>query len=196
MSPSIHPVPRRRRGTFPAVALMILAVALAAPASLSSASDDLLWLRVEVMSHGEKGTRMKVNVPLSLMEVVIESVDGASLFEKMHGLDAGQGHIDIRKMWQSIRDMNVDEFLTIESEKENVKVYKDRDFFRVDVRNNAEGEEVEIKVPLSLMDYLFEKQHARFDFQELVSALRLHAPLQVVRVEGKGESVSVWIEER
>ena len=196
MNPSPTRTGRRRNPRSAAIALTI-ACAFAAPAvpAAPPASDaDLLWLRVEVTGHGESGTpRIKINVPLSLMEVVVESLDGKSIFDH---LDSGQGRIDIRKMWQSIRDMNIDEFLTIEGEGESVKVYKDREFFRVDVRKEEGSEEVEIKIPIGLMDYFFDAQQKRFDFQELVSALRRHAPLQIVRVESREESVSIWIEER
>ena len=177
-------------------ATLLLAVAvalLAAQVPAAAADGTALWLRVDVTHSGEEAGRIKINVPLSLMEVVIESADGEKLF---HPLDVADGHIDIAKMWQSIRDMASEEILTIEAEDEIVKVWKDREYFRVDVKDADEGATVEVKIPIGLMDYLFNSERTGFDFQALVSTLRGYAPLQLVKVVSNDENVAVWIEER
>ncbi len=186
MTPNEHRLIRRA-----ATLLLAVAVALLAAPVPAAAAD--LWLRVDVQHQGEDGGRIKINVPLSLMEVVIESADGQKLFGP---LDVAKGHVDIGKMWQSIRDMASEEIVTIESEDEVVKVWKDREYFRVDVKDGDEGSEVEVKIPIGLMDYLFNAERTGFDFQELVKALRGYAPLQLVKVVSNDENVSVWIEER
>lgn len=186
MTPNEHRPIRYAATLLLAVAVTLLATPPAA------AADGALWLRVDVIKAGEEAGRVKINVPLSLMEVVIESADG-SMFSPM---DVAKGHVDIAKMWQSIRDMASEEIMTIEAEDEIIKVWKDREYFRVDVNDADEGANVEVKIPIGLMDYLFTKEHTKFDFQELVGTLRGYAPLQLVKVVSNDENVSVWIEER
>jgi len=175
-----------------ATLLLAVAVALLA-AQVPAAASDALWLRVDVTRSGDEGGRIKINVPLSLMEVVIESADGEKFF---HPMDVANGHIDIAKMWQSIRDMASEEIVTIEAEDEVIKVWKDREYFRVDVNDADEGATVEVKIPIGLMDYMFNSERTGFDFQALVRTLRGYAPLQLVKVVSNDENVAVWIEER
>lgn len=174
-------------------ATLLLAVAAVLLTATPAAAGSELWLRVDVTRQGDEAGRVKINVPLSLMEVVIESAEGGKLFSP---LDVAKGHVDIGKMWQAIRDMNSDEIMTVEAEDEVVKVWKDREYFRVDVHDADEGTDVEVKIPIGLMDYLFNTQRTGFNFQELVGTLRGYAPLQLVKVASDNENVSIWIEER
>lgn len=188
MTPNEHRPIRYAATLLLAVAVTLL---VTPPAAAANTSD--LWLRVDVTKAGEESGRIKINVPLSLMEVVIESTDGAKMFSPM---DVAKGHVDIAKMWQSIRDMASEEIMTIEAEDEVVKVWKDREYFRVDVHDANEGTDVEVKIPIGLMDYLFNQEHTKFDFQELVGTLRGYAPLQLVKVVSNDENIAIWIEER
>jgi hypothetical protein len=176
-----------------ATLLLVVAATLLAAQLPATAAGGELWLRVDVTRQGEEAGRIKINVPLSLMEVVIESADGQKFFGP---LEVAQGHVDIGRMWQSIRDMANEEILSIEAEDEIIKVWKDRDYFRVDVKKADEGAEVEVKIPLGLMDYLFNSERTGFDFKELVGAMRGYAPIQLVKVVSNEENVSIWIEER
>lgn len=170
-----------------ALALPVLALGTAAQAS---AHDDLIWLRVEVSSE-ESGTNIKVRLPLSLMEVVIESLGSGNILD---GITHHHGEIDIRSIWTSIRDMEGDDFVTIETDGESVRVWKDGYFLRIDVEEADTGTQVEVKLPYELLDYLFESE-GDFSFQDMVETLRGQLPLTLVKVDGPNETVRIWVEE-
>ena len=174
-------------------------IALAASASMaqSAPANDLMWLRVEITDGDADQPRVKVNLPLSLIEVVIDSVDTR---EFLINIEQEHPSLDIRKLWREVRRMKEQDFLTVESDHELVRVWKDDDFFRINVRKADEEDEdrsrVELTIPLDVMDYLLEGGRGReFSFQGLVERLRGHLPLTLARIQDDGHLVKIWIEE-
>ena len=159
---------------------------------IQAASDSVIWMRIEANHMDDRG-HVKVNLPLSLIEVVIDSIDKRDF---MAELEEDHPSLNIPKMWREIRKMDVDEFITVESDKENIKVFKDRDYFRINVTESGYAEpNIDVKLPLELMDYIFEGRK-EFDFQELVGRLRGHLPLTVVTAKHEGADVKIWLEEK
>ncbi len=176
---------------------LALAAALLAGAWMgatdATAAESVIWMRIEANNFKDEAGHVKVNLPLSLIEVVVDSIDKRDF---MSEFEEDHPSLNIPKMWREIRKMDVDEFITVESEKENIKVFKDRDFFRISI-TEAEFDEpnIEVKLPLELMDYVFEGRK-NFDFQELVGRLRGHLPLTVVSAKHEGADVKIWLEEK
>ncbi len=163
-------------------------------AALAAPPDDTIWMRVEVNGHGEKDARIKINLPLSLIEVVVDSIDKRQF---MVDLEDDHPHLDIARLWRDIRRLRIDEFVTIESEEASIRVWKDRDFFRVNVREKEYDEpNIEVQVPLEVMDLLFEPRSDGFDLQELVERVRPHLPLTLVQAQNEDKSVRIWLEQQ
>jgi hypothetical protein len=180
---------RSRKIAMLAAALVL--AALAAAGGYSRADEPVVWLRVDVSEGGHE--RVKVTLPLSLIEVVIESVDPSRI---MTELKSEKG-IDLAKLWRQVRNMDLDEFITIDSDEAKVKVFKDREVFRVTIQE--EGQEkpnVEVRVPFPIMDYLLEDRRGDFKLSELVDGLRGHLPLVLVEASHDEGRVRVWLEER
>ena len=181
-------------------ALILLAIgllglpALILTGSPAMATDrDVIWLRVEVKDQGGEHQKVKLNVPLSLIEVVVDSIDKR---EFMSHLEEGHTSLDIPKLWREIRKMRTSEFVTVESEKDHVRVWKDDEFFRVNVQEEGFSQpNIEVKLPLSVMDYIFESRGKDLDFQGLVDQLRGHLPLTLVTAKHDDDSVKIWLEE-
>ncbi|MFQ5701006.1 MAG: hypothetical protein ACE5HU_04095 [Acidobacteriota bacterium] len=164
-----------------------------AEARASSRDADLLWLRVEVRQNSDDHTRVKIAVPLSLVQVVLESRGPGGFLDQINHGHAG---IDLAKMWRSVRDMDVDEFATIETDEEQIKVWKDTEFFRVSIQEDKNATLIDVKLPLALMDYLFDSDGTDFNFQQLIETLGDAAPLTLISVQSDEESVKIWIERR
>ncbi|HKY31893.1 MAG TPA: hypothetical protein VJV23_05095 [Candidatus Polarisedimenticolia bacterium] len=181
-----------------------LALALSLPLSAASAPSladdisDIVWMRIEVTESGRENAKVKINLPLSLIEVVVDSIDSRDFMAEIESKHS----LDIPKLWREIRRMEVDEFLTIETDGEDVKVWKDRDDFRINIRSDRirSGEDgdsqVQVTIPLEIMDYVFEGRRKDFRFQEMVDRLRGRLPVTLVRVDGDREQVRIWLEER
>jgi hypothetical protein len=185
--------PTARRLLALALALPVLALA-SAPAAASDSGKDVIWMRVQVNDQGGDHTKVRVNLPLSLIDVVIESIDKGQF---MADLTHEHPSIDIQKLWGQIRKMQGEDFVTIESDDANVRVWKDKEFFRINVREAGYDEpNIEVKLPLAVMDYVFEKVNDRsFSFQDLVDQLRGHLPLTLVQAKHGEESVKISLEQ-
>jgi hypothetical protein len=181
---------KRRTGV---LAALSLALPLLAPGPARAASsDDVIWMHVEVNRPGTDRAQVKVNLPLSLIEVVVDSIDKKEFLSEF---ESDHPSIDIAKMWRDVRKMETDEFITVETEKEHVRVWKDRDFFRINIKEGDEDEPVvQVKMPLDVMDYLFESKGRNWDFQDLVARLRPHLPVTLVEVNKDNDHVKVWLE--
>lgn len=159
----------------------------------AASSDSVIWMRIEANHPDSDKGHVKVNLPLSMIEVVVDSIDKRDF---MSELERDHPSLDIPKIWKELRKMDVDEFITVESDKENVKVFKDSDYFRISVTEQGYDEpNIEVKLPLDLMDYVFEN-HKEWDFQELVGKLRGHLPLTIVTAKHEGADVKIWLEEK
>lgn len=176
------------------LALAALTLSGAAASAASRGEEDVIWMRVEVSKEGAENPKVKVNLPLSLIEVVVDSIDKR---EFMAQIEEGHPSLDIPKLWRSLRKMEGEDFLTVETDNEAVRVWKQDDLFRISVREGGASEPtIQVKIPLAIMDYLFESKSDELSFENLVNQLRGHLPLTLVTVDKDDERVRIWLEER
>ncbi len=168
-------------------------IALLAPTA-AAAEEPAIWLNVEVNESSAAGPKVKVNMPLSLIEVVIDSIDTT---EVMTHLKTEKG-IDLASLWKNLRDADVDDFVTIDDEDAHVKVFKEGQTLRVTVKEAGfEEPNVQIRIPFTVMDYLVEgATRNEFRLSQLVEQLRGNLPLVLVEANHHHESVRIWLEER
>lgn len=177
------------KGALAGAAILILAP-LAAPLL---ADEPVVMLRVDVNGTDKDTPKIRVTVPLSLIEVVIESVDTS---EVMHSLKTEKG-IDIKKLWRELKNADVDEFVTVEKGDKKVKVYKERDTFRVSVQEESyDSPNIELRIPFTVMDYLTEEHKEGFKLSEMIEGLRAQLPLTIIEAHHDGDNVKVWLEEK
>jgi len=136
---------------------------------------------------------VKVNIPLSMIEVFVDSVDKNQLLST---IESGHPGLDLANVWRQVRDAELEEFVSIETDEENVRVWKDSDYFRVDVQEIEHTKpNIRIKMPLAVMDYLFDPAQSTLCFQDMVQSLRGYLPLTLLEADKDGESVRIWLEE-
>lgn len=169
---------------------LLFAGSSATPA-LATEDGPVVWMKVEVYEGGSQ--KVKVNIPLSMIEVFVDSMDGGRF---LNHIEAQHPGLDMARMWQEVRDTALDEFVTIETDEESVRVWKDSEYFRVDVQEFRNSEpNIRMTIPLSVMDYLFDPDRSTLNFQEMVGALRGYLPMTLLEADKDGESVRIWLEE-
>lgn len=182
-----------RRTYRAALGVMALAIAAGLTTAAAAAEDPAIWLRVEIGGNAEEHGNVKIMLPISLIEVVVDSVDTSKVMSEIK-MEKG---IDLAKMWRQVRNLDESEFVRIDSDDAKVRVYKDARNFRVTVHEPGfEQPNVEVKIPFSMMDYLFEEGRKEFKLSEMISSLRGQLPLTLVEAKHDGESVTVWLEEK
>ena len=107
---------------------------------LATASD--LWLHVRVEEND--GAKVKVNVPITMVEKVIAMVPEEHLRHgRLHLDDCCEDltTAELRELWQEIKDSPDMTFVTVEEDDESVRVWKEAGYLKVHVRENQQAEQ-------------------------------------------------------
>src|SRR5580692_831833 len=120
-----------------------------APSSTSAHGER--WLHVRVMSTNSKGETVRVNVPLELAEKVLPAID----HDRLHNGKVRIGcmdcdGVDVRTIFEAVRNSKDGEFVTVQSNDADVSVMKKEGmlFVHVHEKDKPKHSQVEVKVPM------------------------------------------------
>ena len=173
--------------------MSVMVLALATPMALAGSG---MWLHVKVDDGGET---VRVNVPLSLVESILPAIKIDELQNgrlRIDALAAGElDGIDLRQLWDSVRDLDDAEFVTIDGDDESVRVYKEGDFLQMDIEENGR-EHVAIRIPMEVVDALFSGEPGELDLMAALDALGNYSDTDLVHVQDGDSTVRIWIDAR
>jgi hypothetical protein len=189
-----------RKSIVAGVGLLVLSVAGAAAAQTGTA-----WLHVRV-EEAKEASKVSVNLPMTVVEAVLKA--SPEIIEKHGKVHFGEEHglkmADIRKAWKALAQAGDAEFVTVESEGENVRVMRKGDLVQVFVdakpKAGKEGkpgkaEEVRVEVPVSLVDAFLSGEGEEGNFDAAIAELQKRRG-DIVRVKDDESNVRVWIDEQ
>lgn len=181
---------RRTMRTWIAVSLLAVLFSL----SSSAASDK--WLHVRVEDNGPRGERVNVNLPLDLIERMLPLISVDDLRGGKLELDDELGGIDLRELAVALRDAPDADFVTVQSDDQNVRVSKEGDYLliRVEERGRNSSEKVRVRLPLAVVDALVGGNPHELDLVAALHALSEYADETLVDIESDDGSVRVWID--
>ena len=188
-----HHTASSRRFSFTVLfTLLVLLVGAAMPAA--AASDR--WLHVKV--DEERGAKVNVNLPLSLIETAFKMIPEDVTSDIDHEVrvelnDAGFNVEDLRTLWLELRDGGDATFLTVEDDDVNIAVRKVGDYFVAESYGDSETT-VDVRFPAQVVDALFSAGPDRLDFAAAVRALADHSSGDMVTVRDGETSVRIWID--
>jgi hypothetical protein len=203
----------RNRGFFAKTAFIVaaalilsplgaLAQSTAPPASSSqsttSASKDR-WLHVRVISSDAKGETVKVNVPLELAEKVLPAINKDRLHAGRVKIDnAHVDDVDLRALVEAIRTTKDGEFVTVQSNECDVRVAKLNNHLIIHVldKENSRKSDVEVKVPMKVIDALFSAGKDELDLVAALHALSSQGDTELVSVKDHENTVRVWLDSK
>jgi hypothetical protein len=179
-----------------------LAQSTAAPASSSPSTTTVSkdrWLHVRVISSDAKGETVRVNVPLELAEKVLPAINKDRLHAgKVKIDDAHVNDVDLRALVDAIRTTKDGEFVTVESTDCDVRVAKQSNYLIVHVldKQNSKKSEVEVKVPMKVIDALFSAGKDELDLVAALHALSAQGDTELVSVKDHENTVRVWLDSK
>ncbi len=180
----------------------LLALVLLASTAALAASNER-WLHVRVEETGENPENVRVNVPLSLAEKVLPSLQAHPIRHGKLSLEEIDMHgIDLRAVLAAVRDLDDHEFVTVESNRENVRVAKSKGYLLVTVREThdrdgqQELETVDVQIPMAVVDAMLAGSPTELDLAAGVRALSALGDMVLVTVKERNSSVRIWVDSK
>jgi hypothetical protein len=218
----------RRIGSFAALAvaaaLLLLPPAGFAQTSPSGSNDR--WLHVRVISSDNHGETVRVNVPLDMAEKVLPVINKDRLHNgKVRINEADCNGVDIKALLDAVRTSKDGEFVTVQSDENDVRVAKQGGYLLIHVTDksgkhhigrhmnhsersdksdkpeklqsvSARESKVEIKVPMKVVDALFSAGKDELDLVAALHALSTYGDTELVSVKDDANTVRVWLDSK
>ncbi len=194
-----------------AAAFLLTSAALVSPAAAqapartaesgqtTSASTHDRWLHVRVTNPGSKDESVRVNVPLELAEKVLPSINQNRLHNGRVKFDDVDCHgVDVRALLDAVRTSKDGEFVTVQSKDSDVRVAKQNGYLFVHVleKNHPKKSQVEVKVPMKVVDALFSAGKDELDLVAGLRALSAQGDTELVSVKDEENTVRVWLDSK
>jgi hypothetical protein len=154
------------------------------------------WLHVRV-EEPQRQSRVSVNLPLSVVEAALKAAPATIASAGKIHLGPGGKHLslaDMRRMWAELKASGDVDLVTVEEKDQTVKVARKGDLVLVKVDREGK-EEVNVEVPVSLVDALFASEGEELNVKAALLELQKRRG-DIVRVNDANSTVRVWIDEK
>jgi hypothetical protein len=183
----------------PGLALGQTPTAKASSTPSTTSTNEDRWLHVRVIRSDAKGETVRVNVPLELAEKVLPAINHDRLRAGKVRIDCAHGHgVDLRAMVEAIRTAKDGEYVTVQGKDNDVRVAKQDNHLIVHVLDKGQSKksQVEIKVPMKVIDALFSAGKDELDLVAALHALSAAADTELVSVKDNENTVKVWLDSK
>ncbi len=195
----------------------LLAGLVLLPAADGLAQTGAVWLHVRV-EETQKPSKVTVNLPLTVVEAALQAAP--ELIEKhgkMHmGGAEGVKLADLRRVWKQLAAAGDAEFVTVDSEQEDVRIRRQGDLVQIFVNQKAGAPakteagkpapaeaapparhkgEVRVELPVSVVDALLSGEGEQVNVPAAVAELQKRRG-DIVRVNEADSRVRIWIDEQ
>lgn len=187
-----------RKGLQGAAVLCLLVTGALATATATRAGTTERYLHVKV-DDAKNGESVNVNVPLSMAEKILPSVNKGNLHQgKVMIGDADMEGVDLRAILDAIRTAPDNEFVTVKETDQEVRVAKSNGNLIVHVKDNKrEGEKVDVTVPMKVVDALFSTtKKDELDIAAAIRALSDAGDILIVTVQNASQHIRVWVDSK
>jgi hypothetical protein len=162
------------------------------------------WLHVRVINTDAKGETVRVNVPLELAEKVLPAINKNRLHDGKIKIDQDRiNDVDLRTIVDAIRTTKDGEFVTVQKDDCDIRVAKENNHLIVHVldkgiheKGEAKHSQVEIKVPMRVVDALFSAGKDELDLVAALHALSAQGDTELVSVKDHENTVRVWLDSK
>ncbi|MGB7732032.1 MAG: hypothetical protein WBL50_28720 [Candidatus Acidiferrum sp.] len=163
------------------------------------------WIHVRVESKDDKGETVRVNVPIEMAAKVLPAINHENLQGGKVRIDhAHLNDVDLRAILDAVRSSKDGEYVTVQSNEEDVRVAKNAGYLYIHVTDKKSGKhsdngkdtKVEIKVPMKVVDALFSAGKDELDVVAALRALSSNGDTELVSVKDDQETVHVWIDSK
>jgi hypothetical protein len=165
------------------------------------------WIHVRVESKDNSEETVKVNVPIELAVKVLPAIHHDQLQGGKVRITKGDlNDVDLHALLDAVRSARDGEYVTVQSNEDNVRVSKSAGYLYIHVQEKKHGEKqaksadkeskVEVKVPMKVVDALFSAGKDELDIVAALQALSSSGDTELVSVKDEENTVHVWIDSK
>lgn len=173
----------------------ILGMALLAglTASQAFAAADL-WLHVKV--HEGDDSRVTINLPLSVVRKTGAFMPKDSTSSGKIRFDDEELSIsEMREIWRDLQSKPDATFITVDDADSKVRVAKKNGYLHIRAtERRGAREDVEVKIPATVVNALLSGDGEEFDIEAAIDALADEGEGELVTVNSDNETVRIWID--
>ncbi len=177
--------------------LAAAALALVLPAAAQQAANSP-WVHVSVVEQGDKATTVKVNLPLSAVEVALAVAPDKIAQKGRLKLSSKDVSIaDLRKLWTEVKAAGDAKFVSVEEKNQNVTIAREGRLVQIRVNDASKADKpqtVHVDVPVNVVDALLAGEGDQLDIKNAVAQLRTERG-DIVRVRDGKSNIRVWIDD-
>jgi hypothetical protein len=191
----------------------------------SAASDR--WLHVKVDENGGSNEQVRVNVPLALAERVLPLIQARNLGDGKVSINngrvrispgamkidtGGEVNVNLREMWQAVKDTGDARFVSVDSDHETVRVERKGGFLLIDVVDQGTEDEagdraatapgakgrsetVTVRIPVEVVDALFSGAEDELNILAAIRVLGEQKGIDLVTVDDGESKVRIWVDD-
>ena len=164
-------------------------------ANVGAAATPERWLHVSVES-GKDGEVVHVNVPLSLAEKILPTINHGDLHNgkiKLH--EAELNGVDLRAILDAVRTAPDNEFVTVQSKDQNVRVAKQAGKLVIHVLDSGnKDQKVDVQIPMPVVEALTASGTQDLDIVAALHALGEAGDTMLVTVQDEADHVRIWVD--
>ncbi len=178
------------------LSIALLALSLGA-IQAAAANTDKLWVHIHV--RDAKDGVVSINLPISVIDKMANVIptDGEGKGNaKLRFNDDDITVAELRDIWNEVRKQPDATFITVDELDSKVRVAKKGGYLLVRSQDKGKGrnEEVEMKIPGTVVDALLSAKGEQFNVTAALQALARHGEGELVTVTGDGETVRIWVD--
>ena len=172
----------------------ILDTALAAALIAGPASAADLWFHVEV-NGGKHGEQATINLPLSMVDTLAPMISGRAHAAGHVRLDDRDYSVaELRRIWRELEAGPDATYVTVNDRDSKVRIAKRGNYLVMEANDRAEGEDVQARIPLSVMRALLSGSGDELNVGAALEALAAEGAGELVTVTGDEETVRIWVD--
>jgi hypothetical protein len=164
----------------------------------STATQDR-WLHLRVENQDNKSETVRVNVPLELAEKVLPTINQDRLHDGKVKIDCVHANdVDLRALMEAVRTAKDGEYVTVENGDSDIRVAKQAGHLIVHVldKGKSRKSQVEVKIPMKVVDALFSAGKDELDLVAALHALSTQGDTELVSVKDEENIVRIWLDSK
>jgi uncharacterized Ntn-hydrolase superfamily protein len=166
-------------------------IAAALAAGPAGAAD--LWFHVQV-DGGRKGEQATINLPLSMVDKIASMISGEARSSGRVRIDDHDYSVaELRRIWQELERGPDATYVTVKEPDSKVRIAKRGDYLVVEA-NERGGEDVQARVPITVVRALLSGSGDELDVGAALEALARHGAGELVTVTGDDKTVRIWVD--